>query len=282
MRWDKEAISALKSVPVFVRPLAKRKVEGMVRAQGRDMVSLADYRKAKARFDAVRGGRSEKGLGRMLPAENLPGTSLFLLESCRHELARCPNALIDTTLWREALEEWLANDSISGRLRAGITDSKVLYHHKLKLAVSGCPNGCARPQVADLAVVGALRPSFRAEACTSCGECAAACPDRAISLAPEAVLNRSACQGCTACSKVCGFGAVETGSPFARLYAGGKLGRHPHLADFVGIAVRPEQAVELFSRYVEEFLRHGEPNQRFAAWWGKGAGNGGPARIEEL
>ena len=267
MHWEEQARSALKKVPVFVRPLAKREIEKLARAGGRDSVSLADYQIALERFKAVRGGRPDRELAAMLPAENKPGANLTLIESCRHELAQCPNALIDTGLWRNALEAWLEKSSVSERLRSRISDSKVLYHHKLKLAVSGCPNGCARPQVADLSVVGAVKPVFDPEACTACGECAACCPDKAISLNPTAEPDETACQGCKACFDACEYQAIDLGRPFARLYAGGKLGRHPHLADFVGVADRPDQAVELFSLYVEEFLKQGEPNQRFSSWW---------------
>ena len=279
MHWDKDANSALKALPRLARPLAKRKVEELARARGGESVSLADYGEAKARHLALSGGRPQRELAAMLPGDNRPGANLIVIESCRHELASCPNALIDTALWRKTLEEWLHKSAINERLRARVSDSKVFYHHKLRLAVSGCPNGCARPQVADLSLVGAVRPVFDSKACSSCGECAAACPDGAISLAPTAVLAEAACQGCKTCSTVCEHEAVELGSPFARLYAGGKLGRHPHLADFIGVAGRPEQAVELFSRYVESFLRQGEPNQRFANWWAAQGDQAGPAKA---
>lgn len=270
MQWEPSAEQALKRVPFFVRPLARRKVEERVTGLGRALVTLADFQQAEAAFQALRGGRGEAELAQMLPQDNQPGVAMTLLEACRAELAGCPNRLLDTEPWRQALEGWLRADDVSERLRQRLPEAKVLHHHKLKLSLCGCPNGCSRPQVADLALVGFLRPRFDLAACTACGACAQACPDQAIALGEDGpVWDRNACLGCRACQGACPAGCISLGEPQARVLLGGKLGRHPRLARVVAEAADPEQALAILRQVVEQYLQEARPGQRFADWWGQ-------------
>ena len=160
--WDPEAREALKRVPALVRGLARRKVEQRVAAAGGARVSLADFAEAEARFRAVMGGRSEKELASLLPAPNRPGARMVVLETCRAGLSDCPNVLLDTEPWRAAIEAWLAEDKVSERLRARVEEDSVLFHHKLRIALSGCPNGCSRPPDRGFGPGGNRAAGFRA------------------------------------------------------------------------------------------------------------------------
>lgn len=265
--WAPEAALALKGVPVLVRPLARRKVEERVRGEGRAQVALADFSAAEARFRAVMGGRSEKELAHLLPAPNRPGASLVVLESCRAKLSGCPNQLLDTDPWRDTLERWLTENQVSERLRAKVEGDQVLFHHKLRLSLAGCPNGCSRPQIADLALVGTVIPAFDPADCTACGACAAACPDGAIAVAEGVSWDPALCLGCRECHGACPTGAVSLGQARARLLMGGKLGRHPHLAREVATVDSPAQAVARMGRAINDYIEHAPQGERFAAWW---------------
>jgi dissimilatory sulfite reductase (desulfoviridin) alpha/beta subunit len=275
MIWDEPAKRQLAKLPFFARSLVRSKVEEVVNAQGGDTVTLADYLETEARFQAMRGGRDDSELRKMMPAENQPGTPLVILECCRNELTNCPNALIDTKKWRDFLAVWLRERALSERLRQRVAEEKILFHHKLRIAIAGCPNGCSRPQIADVGLVGTVSPVFDLSECTQCEACAQACPDQAISLndgTPQ--WDQKPCQGCLACSQACPAGCVTTSPPAMRLSLGGKLGRHPHLADPVLTSHDPQSVLDYLDRIIQQYLDQSPPGERFAAWWVGRQGSG--------
>lgn len=79
--------------------------------------------------------------------------------------------------------------------------------------------------------------------------------------------NRAACQGCTRCRDICPPEAIALSAPAARILMGGKLGRHPHLAEPVGIAAEPAEAARAIAEAVECFLAEALPGERFAEHW---------------
>ncbi len=278
--WDSEASAALNKVPFFVRGLVRRKVEDRVISRGGSAVTAADFREAEARFKAVMGGKSEDKLKTMLPQDNEPGAEMVVVETCHNELSGCPNVLIDTSTWRRAVEEWLEKNDVSERLRRRLDDEKILYHHKLKVAVSGCPNGCCRPQIADIGFVGTLRPEADPELCTGCGQCQKVCPDRAIAIEDDhPVFDREACLGCLKCSEICPTEAISVSAPRARLLMGGKLGRHPHLADVVDEYADQTEAIERAARVVDYYIEHAESRERFADFWLREPGRKSPSGV---
>lgn len=267
--WDPRAEAALGRVPFFVRSLVRRKVEDRVAASGGRRVGLEDFQEAEAAFRAVSAGKSQKELKAMLPAENRPGVGMVVVEACRSRLSNCPNPLIDTQKWLERVQAWVKELDLSERLRRRVADDKILFHHKLKIAIAGCPNGCSRPQIADLALVGMTRPRLvEPEACTACGACAEACPDGAVSQndgPPE--FHRELCQGCLSCSRACPVEGIELDPPGVRVLMAGKLGRHPHLARPVMETRDPAEVFSYWTRELEEYLASAPPAERFSAWW---------------
>ena len=266
--WNNDAEQALKRVPFFARALVRRKVTERVAARGQAAVTLADFQEAEARFHSVTSGKSEQALKAMMPVENAQGAELLLVEACHHKLSNCPNALIDTDAWRIAVEQWAAHNNINERLRARVADDQILFHHKFRVAISACPNGCSRPQIADVGVMGAVRPDVDPGECTMCGACEEVCPDKAITVdnAPP-LFDRTGCLGCNQCERICPQNAIVSSEPRARILAGGKLGRHPHLADVIGDAESPAELVDTLDWIVTDFIQNARAGERFADFW---------------
>jgi dissimilatory sulfite reductase (desulfoviridin) alpha/beta subunit len=268
LNWDTDAEQALKRAPFFVRPLARRKVEERVRQGGRERVTLADVREAEARFKAVRGDKSDAELAQLVPQPNRPGTAMLVVEACRSELSNCPNVVLPTRPYVEAVEQWAEEQDISERLRRRVRGDRVLFHHKFRIAIAGCPNGCSRPQIADVGLIGFARPEVDTEACILCGACARACPDGAVTVHESpAVFDRDRCLGCRVCHDACPQECITLSEPQARVMLAGKLGRHPHLAETVAEISRPAELVELLDETVSDFLAKSRLGERFPDYW---------------
>lgn len=263
--WDTAAEQALGGLPLLVRGLVRHKVEERARRHGKGTVTLADFHEAEARFRAVMGGKSADELARMLPRENAPGSEMVLIEACHGTLSNCPNLLIDTAAWQRAVEDWVRESEVSERLRRRVTGDRILFHHKLRIAIAGCPNGCSRPQIAEVGLVGYVRPAVSPAECTRCGACAAACPDTAIAVngAPP-VFDPATCQGCLRCRAACPVGCITLSPPGVRVLLGGKLGRHPHLAEVVDEQTDPAAVIALLDRVVGDYIANALPEERFA------------------
>jgi Fe-S-cluster-containing hydrogenase component 2 len=267
MKWDREAEKELGRVPFLVRPLARRKIEERVRAEGRDRVKVVDYRQAESRFHSVAAGKSERELAHMVPRENEPGVPMVVVETCHHELSGCPHPLIDPTSWRTAVERWIAERNVSERLRARVGGDKIFFHHKFRVSISGCPNGCSRPRIADVGLWGTVRPEADPAECRACAACAEVCPDGAVTVADgPPVFNREACLGCERCREACPSGCILLSEPVVRVALGGKLGRHPRLAVDAGEVKTPEELIALLTRLTDDYIQGARPEERFADW----------------
>ncbi|OLN25671.1 iron-sulfur cluster-binding protein [Desulfovibrio sp. DV] len=137
-------------------------------------------------------------------------------------------------------------------------------HEQFRLAVSACPNGCVRPQVADLGLVATRSVAVDATACVGCNVCAETCPDAAITLRHgQAVIDADACLGCGLCARVCPVRAIAAGPVGFQAFLGGRLGRRPRLGIAVGNMLTPEAACTLAERATAAHARHMRPGLRF-------------------
>ncbi|MFP4474285.1 MAG: 4Fe-4S binding protein [Desulfatibacillaceae bacterium] len=268
MVWDDQAEQSLCKVPAPMRPMVRGKVEELVRQRGGNKVRARDFDEAKEAFEQRFKKSTGKSVGSNMPAPNEPGVPMTLVQACHSRAAGCKNPLIDTDEWKEAVEQWVEESGISERLRQRLTSDTIFMHNKIRFSISGCPNGCSRPQIADFGIVGTVTPVFDTEKCTGCGECAEACPDNAIAMVHDvAVRDPETCQGCLCCSRACPAECISTVEPRARLLVGGKLGRHPHLADPAGEFRTPEELLRRVETILEEYLAESEPGERFAKYW---------------
>lgn len=79
------------------------------------------------------------------------------------------------------------------------------YH--LKMVIAGCPNDCAKANMADFGILGIAKINFNAERCIGCGACVKACSHHAVDCLDikhgKAVKEESKCIGCSECVLAC-------------------------------------------------------------------------------
>lgn len=136
---------------------------------------------------------------------------------------------------------------------------------KTKLAVSGCPNSCAKPQENDIGLVGAVEPVLDKEKCIECGLCQKVCPNKAISMVEgKPVVDKAKCLYEGNCIASCPADAWQETRRGYLLYAGGKIGRKPRLGQVVGEFIPADRAVEAVESVLKAFGLLGQKGERIA------------------
>ncbi|HID47399.1 MAG TPA: hypothetical protein EYP47_01680 [Methanococcaceae archaeon] len=155
----------------------------------------------------------------------------------------CSSGLIDTRELCRAIEE---------RFR------EYPAPYKFKIAVSGCPNKCVRPQIHDIGIVGVQYPLTN-ENCNGCGRCADICKVEAIDVRGEtSYTNYNLCIGCGKCIKGCPNEGREIKENGFMVYVGGKSGREVVYGVPIGLIEREEifklieGVLKVYSKYVEK------------------------------
>ena len=100
--------------------------------------------------------------------------------------------------------------------------------YKFKIAVTGCPNNCAKATENDIGVMGAIVPAWDETACNDCGACGKICPRAAIQKVNDAyVVDTTLCLNCSRCTTSCPQGRVDTRARRGFiLWIGGTMGKN--------------------------------------------------------
>ncbi|MFO7876487.1 MAG: 4Fe-4S binding protein [Desulfovermiculus sp.] len=179
------------------------------------------------------------------------------------ESGECPNVLDPDANLKKDLEAvveasgWL--QCVQNNLQR---DIKPL--DQFSISVSGCPNGCSRPQIADFGLLQAQYPEVNAGKCTGCAECERACREGAIDLETGvARINAEDCLSCGVCFRACSEQALKAVQQGYRVQVGGKLGRHPRLADELPGIFSREQMLQILDMCLTLHQKHSRPGVRF-------------------
>ena len=250
MRWSSEAEQAVKRVPFFIRPKVKKAVERLAASKGAGTVTLSHVQECKQRY---LGGQHD-------------GVQGLQVETCFGP-SGCSNLAVSFPGFADRVERLLEEKGISRFIREGVS-GPLKPHHEFRVSISDCPNGCSRPQIADIGLLGAAMPdTAEASACNGCGSCVEVCREAAVELrhpGPCPLVLSDRCLGCGQCAVICPTGAIAQGAEGYRVLVGGKLGRHPRLGTELGLFT-PEQALEIVSRAAELYMDRARPGQRLGA-----------------
>ncbi len=109
-----------------------------------------------------------------------------------------------------------------------------------KVALTGCPNDCAKVRMHDFGIMGMTLPQYDKERCVSCGACVKTCTKNSVSALKtvnfKVVHDASKCIGCGQCVLNCPTGAwTRSHDKYFRLTIFGRTGKkNPRLGeDFI-------------------------------------------------
>lgn len=135
---------------------------------------------------------------------------------------------------------------------------------KLKIAVTGCPAACMRPQDNDFGVMGTVKPEILEENCAGCKRCEKACKVGAIKvLEDKACIDTEKCILCGACIAACRKDALRAEKTGCTIFVGGKAGRQPRPGTKLIELADEEQLFSVLEKTFEYYRREGLDGERF-------------------
>lgn len=248
MAWSDEAIKAIEKVPFFVRKRVKARVEADAAAKGRSRITLKEVEETRKGF-----------LSGM--HKDIEG---YRIEACFGE-SGCPNRIQDSARLIARLKETLDAAQLKSFLQSRLGD-RLKYHHEFRIAIADCPNACSQPQIRDIGIIAAMQPRIGDASCTRCGACMDACTEGALAMAPADEYPRidtGRCARCGQCITACPTQTLVQGTSGWRMLLGGKLGRHPQLAQELAGIYDEDAVVRIVSLCVAHFKNHFDPHRRF-------------------
>ncbi len=134
---------------------------------------------------------------------------------------------------------------------------------KLKIAVTGCPSACVRPQENDFGVMGTVKPEILEENCAGCKRCEKACKVGAIKVMEDkAHIDTEKCILCGACIATCRKDALRAEKTGCTIFVGGKAGRQPMQGIKLIELADEEQLFSTLEKTFECYRREGLDGER--------------------
>lgn len=162
------------------------------------------------------------GINQEVPGEGYTASGTRNIIACVGNRV-CPYACYDTTALAQRIE-------------------KAIFPNDLhfKIALTGCPNDCAKVRMHDFGIMGMTEPQFEAERCVSCGACVRNCMRKSVealqTMNYRPQRNAHKCIGCGECVLACPTRAwTRSEKKYYRLTLLGRSGKkNPRLGqDFI-------------------------------------------------
>jgi ferredoxin len=249
MQWTEEASAALKKAPFFVRKKVRARVEEEARTASRTRVTLADVQAVQKRY--LSGGMAREIKG-------------YQLEGCFGP-SGCPNRAVVAEDMLDKIEAVLKSAQLLDFLKRSVGDD-LKFHHEFRVTLADCPNACSQPQIKDIGIIGAARPSVSENLCNSCQACEDVCKEEAIENASAASpqIHTERCIQCGQCIRVCPTGALTEAFRGFRVQLAGKLGRHPQLARELPGVYSESEVLQIVADCLALYKGKSQKGQRFA------------------
>ena len=140
--------------------------------------------------------------------------------------------------------------------------------HKFKIAVGGCPNNCAKPNLNDIGIVGQKVPVLDLEKCRGCKKCQMekACPVQVPKVVDGKVcINLDECNQCGRCYGKCPFGVPQEYVSGYKMYIGGRWGKRvAHGRPLERLLTSEEEVLNVIEKAILLFKEEGIAGERFA------------------
>ena len=163
----------------------------------------------------------------------------------------CPYGCYDTTAFARRIEKAVFPN----------------YLH-FKIALTGCPNDCAKVRMHDFGIMGMTLPQFEPDRCVSCGACVRTCAKKSVEALKAVnyrpVRNEEKCIGCGECVISCPTRAwTRSRKKYYRLTLLGRTGKkNPRLGeDFIKWADEDSIVKIILNtyEYVEKYIDRNAP-----------------------
>lgn len=188
----------------------------------------------------------------------------YQLDSC-FGTGGCPNRVMDGTPLLESMAAILSKTDLKEFLSKRV-NGPLKFHHQFRVTLSECPNACSQPQIKDFGIIAAAVPIVSVKKCSFCGRCAEICQERAIALTPakrQPVLIVKSCLFCGKCVHACPTETLKFQKKGYRVQLGGKLGRHPRLAQELPGLFSEEKVIEILKKCLKFYQEKARSGKRF-------------------
>ncbi|MGM0771436.1 MAG: 4Fe-4S dicluster domain-containing protein [Halobacteriota archaeon] len=135
--------------------------------------------------------------------------------------------------------------------------------YKFKIAITGCPAACLKPQENDLGIMGAVHPEWKNDSCTECGVCIKRCKAESITIDDGRIhIDMDKCILCGECILTCPKDAIVPSKTGYTIFAGGKVGRFPREGTKLTEVATEEEVYDIVNRTIEYYRENGTKDER--------------------
>ncbi|SDN90994.1 4Fe-4S dicluster domain-containing protein [Desulfonauticus submarinus] len=188
----------------------------------------------------------------------------FQIKTCRGCAKEndCPNSLGIDHLLIEKIKQAISQSKWPEFLKTQVKFPPKA-HQQFRISISGCANACSQPQIVDFGLIRAIIPILDKDKCSQCKKCINYCEEQAITLENNyPAFNFQKCLGCGKCWRECPENAIFKKQDGFRILIGGKLGRHPRLAQELPVILSTEKSIELLIKILEFYQKHYQKGKR--------------------